>query len=60
MQLSKPAKTEAGGWWIVHTMMMERASATSLRRLMIMTAEAESMPLVGSSRKSTSRVRGGG
>ena len=23
MQLSKPAKTEAGGWWIVHMMMME-------------------------------------
>ena len=28
MQLSKPAKLEAGGWWIVHMMMMERASAT--------------------------------
>jgi hypothetical protein len=53
MQLSKPAKTEAGGWWIVHAIVMARAWAIFLRKLMIMTAEAESTPLVGSSRNST-------
>ena len=51
--LSKPAKTEAGGWWIVQTTAMFCATAISVRKPIIMTAEAESTPEVGSSRKRT-------
>ena len=54
---------EAGGGWLVDRAHDDDGAGlgdTSLSRLMVMTTEAESMPLVGSSRKSTSRVRGDG
>ena len=50
MTLSKPAKTDAGGWWIVHATAMFCSRATFLRKVIMRTADAESTPLVGSSR----------
>ena len=50
MVLSKPANTDAGGWWIVHTTATFCVAATSRRKLIMRTALAESTPDVGSSR----------
>ena len=50
MALSNPAKMLAGGWWIVHTTATFSSAAIFLRKLIMRTADAESTPLVGSSR----------
>ena len=42
--LSKPAKTDAGGWWIVHTTAIFCSLATFLRNVIMRTADAESTP----------------
>mmetsp|Transcript_24758 Transcript_24758/g.80942 ORF Transcript_24758/g.80942 Transcript_24758/m.80942 type:complete len:220 (-) Transcript_24758:566-1225(-) len=49
--LSKSANTDAGGWWIVHATAMLISAAMFFRKVIIRIAEAESTPLVGSSRK---------
>eukprot|EP00966_Prymnesium_polylepis_P070851 1646283-Prymnesium_polylepis.1 len=51
--LSKPAKTDDDGWWIVQMMPMLTRCAVSLRKCMIDAADAASRPDVGSSRKTT-------
>ena len=50
---SKPSKTDADGWWIVHTMAMFACIAISFINFMILAEAAESRPEVGSSRKMT-------